>query len=177
MGEVENEPLEWFRRCCDSEVFVSEGSVITEMGGGTSASLDWDWVDSFSGEGLGESVTMTGGKPRALDGVSLGEADREDVESTDGEDDLEEVFSARASSSSSLSSSMFSCLTDSASTSIAMPSPSVEVERLAVSEPSASSMEMLNPLALAASTVFARTEFCSVRNLMCATAPRKTLTR
>lgn len=42
MGEVENEPLEWLRRCCDSEVFVSDGSVITEMGGGTSASLDWD---------------------------------------------------------------------------------------------------------------------------------------
>jgi hypothetical protein len=97
MGEVENEPLEWFRWCCDSEVFVSEGSVMTEMGGGTSASLDWDRVDSFSEAGLGESVTMTGGKPRALDGVSLGEADREDVESTDGEDDLEEVFSARAS--------------------------------------------------------------------------------
>ncbi|KAK3828328.1 MAG: hypothetical protein J3Q66DRAFT_322408 [Benniella sp.] len=75
---------------------------------------------------------------------------------------------------------MFSCLTDSASTSIAMPSPSAEVEGSAVSEPSAveaSSMEMLNPLALAASTDFARTEFCSVRNLICATAPRKTLTR
>lgn len=119
---------------------------------------------------------MTGGKPKALDGVSLGEADREGVESSDGEDDLEEVFSARASCSSSLSSSMSSCLTESASTSIAMASLSVEAE-VSPWVAEVRSMETLNPSALAASMDFVRMEFCSERNLMCATAPRKTLTR
>lgn len=159
-----------------------------EMGGGTSASLSWSWgwLGSLSEEDrVGESVTMTGGSFMALDGVSLGEADRELTESPDGDDDLEKLFSARASWSSSLSSSstcsMSSCLTDSvASTSMAMVSLSAGMGESAFVEPcvqESGSKETWNPSALAASRDLTRVELRSERNLICATAPRRTLTR
>lgn len=111
---------------------------------------------------------MTGGRSNALEGVNLGEVDRELTESADGDEDLEEVFSARANVSS-LSSSMFSCLTDSGlSTSMASLSADAQVSEARVT---------LNPSDFAASSDFVSVEFCSARNLMCATAPRKTLTR
>lgn len=158
-------------------------AALIEIGGGTSASLE----DGRSVFGLAALVTMSCGCPRALDGVNRGEAEEADCLDDDdmaGDEVREGVLLLLTSF---ISSSASSCLTEfaaassSISTSIEMPWSAVSALTLSIEVVAEGTTSMtsgtLKPSLLAVSRVFARPVLESLKNLMWATAPRRTLTR